>query len=121
VLHRDVQILESLGATVPSATMDQFNTVYLASFAQGAPTAADLPRLRSNLLAILGPAETAARIASTDRLVVDAPAFLQAAGASSSHVQTIVQDVGALVDAGGGEPPNPFKVTVPAGPGGGRT
>jgi hypothetical protein len=116
VLGRDVRILEGLGAAVPSTTKDQFNATYVAAFAQGTPTSAGLSQLRSNLVGILGPAATSQRVASVHRLVADAPAFYQAAGASESDVQTIVTDVGTLVDAGGGETLNPFKVTIQPGP-----
>jgi hypothetical protein len=112
VLHRDVQVLKSLGAGVSSATMDPFNATYVAAFAQGAPTAAGQAQLRSTLVGILGPVGTPDRIASVDRLVADASAFYQAAGASQAAIETIVTDVGALVDAGGGETLNPFKITI---------
>jgi hypothetical protein len=115
VLHRDVQILQGLGAAVPSTTMNAFNATYVAAFDQGAPTSADLAQLGSSLVTILGPAATASRIASVNRLVADASAFYQAVGASASNIQTIVGDVGTLVNAGGGEPLNPFKVTVQPG------
>jgi hypothetical protein len=115
VLGRDVGILETLGAALPSATKDQFNAIYVAAFAQGTPTSGDLPQLRSSLIGILGPAATSQRIAATGRLVADAPMFYQAAGASESNVQTIVTDVGTLVDAGGGETLNPFKLTIQPG------
>jgi hypothetical protein len=118
VLHRDVQVLKSLGAGVSSATMGPFNVTYVAAFAQGAPTAAVLAQLRSTLVGILGPAGTPDRIASVHRLVTDTPAFYQAAGASQAAIETIVTDVGTLVDAGGGETLNPFKITIqpPAAP-----
>jgi hypothetical protein len=117
VLHRDVQILEGLGAALPSASKDRFNATYVAAFAQGLPAPGDLAPLRSSLVSILGPAGTAHRVASVGRLVADAPAFDQAVGASQSGVQTIVTDVGTLVDAGGGESLNPFKITIQPGRG----
>jgi hypothetical protein len=120
VLNRDVSILKGLGAAVPSATMDQFNTTYVAAFAQGMPSSAELSQLQSNLVGILGPAGTAHRIASVGRLVADAPAFYQAVGSSQTNVETIVTDVGTLVDAGGGETLNPFKITIQPGPATGR-
>ena len=112
VLHRDVHSLESLGAAVPSTTNQQLDDAYLAAFDQGVPTPQIQSQLRTNLITILGPAGTAARIAMVDRLVADAPVFAQAVGAPSPNVQTIVNDVGDLVDAGGGETLNPFKVTT---------
>ncbi len=115
VLQRDVQLLKGLGAAVPSATMDQFNATYVAAFGQGSPTPAELAQLRSSLVSILGPAGTAPRIATVGRLVADAPAFYQAARASQTGIETIVTDVGTLVDAGGGEPLNPFKITIQPG------
>jgi hypothetical protein len=115
VIHRDVQFLKGLGAAVPSPTMDQFNATYVAAFAQGVPAPAELGQLQSNLVGILGPAGTAHRTAAVGRLVSDVPAFYQAAGASQSNVETIVTDVGTLVDAGGGEPLNPFKITIQPG------
>jgi len=115
VLNRDVQILKSLGAAVPSATMDQFNTTYVAALAQGVPSSAELGQLQSNLVGTLGPAANAQRNASVGRLAADAPALYQAVGSSQTNVETIVTDVGALVDAGGGEPLNPFKITIQPG------
>jgi hypothetical protein len=115
VLHRDVHLLESLGAAVPSTTNQQLGNAYLAAFADGVPTPQAVSQLRSSLATILGPAGTAPRLASANRLADDAPAFAQAVDASASHVQTIVTDVGALVDAGGDESLNPFKVTILTG------
>ena len=112
VLHRDVHLLEGLGAAVPSTTNRQLNDTYLAAFADGVPTPHDVAQLRANLIAILGPVATAPRIASVDRLSADAPALALAVSASPPHIQTIVADVGAVVDAGGGETLNPFKVTI---------
>ena len=47
-----------------------------------------------------------------NRLVADAPSFYGAAGSSASTVQNITDAVTVLVDAGGGESLNPFKVTI---------
>jgi hypothetical protein len=115
VIDRDVGILEGIGAALPSSTMRAFNAAYAAAFASGTPGPEGLSQLRSTLINIVGPAATAQRIASIDRLVADAPAFDQALGSSATNVQTIVTDVGLLVDAGGGESLNPFKVTVQRG------
>ena len=112
VLQRDAHLLEGLGAAVPSATNQQLDDAYLAAFAQGLPTSQVLLRLQSNLVTILGPAATAPRITAVDRLVADAPAFARATAAPSSGAQIIVEDVGTLVDGGGGQTLNPFKVTV---------
>jgi hypothetical protein len=113
-LHRDVQLLESLGAALPSSSSHQLYDSYGAAFSPEVPTPDIRSQLRSNLVTILGPAGTSPRIASVGRLVVDAPAFARAVGQSSSRVQVIVHDVSALVDAGGGESLNPFKVTITA-------
>ena len=112
VLSRDAHLLEGLGAAVTSTTNQQLDEAYLAAFAQGAPTPQVASQLRSNLVTILGPAGTSARIAAVDRLVADAPAFYRSAGDSATNIQTIVADVGSIVDAGGGETLNPFRVTV---------
>jgi hypothetical protein len=112
VLHRDVHLLESLGAAVPSTTNQQLDEAYVAAFAQGAPTPQIQSELRTNLIAILGPVGTASRIAMVDRMVADAPAFAQATAAPSQNVQALVDDVATLVNAGGGETLNPFKVTI---------
>jgi hypothetical protein len=114
-LPRDIQLLKSLGAAVPSATMNQFNATYVAAFAQGVPEAADLAQLRSNLVVILGPAGTAQRVASVGRLVADAPALSQALGESQAAIETIATDVGTLVDSGGAGTLNPFKITIQPG------
>jgi hypothetical protein len=112
VLHRDVHLLESLGAAVPSATNAQLDDAYLAVFAEGVPTSQGISQLRTSIAAILGPVATAPRIAAIDRLATDAPSFAQAAGESQSAIETIVADVGAVVNSGGGETLNPFRVTV---------
>jgi hypothetical protein len=112
VLNRDAQLLEGLGGAVPSATNAQLEGAYLAVFAEGVPTAAGISQLRTSLVTILGPVATAPRISAVDRLAADAPAFAQAAGESQTAIETIVTDVGAVVNAGGGETLNPFKVTV---------
>jgi hypothetical protein len=100
--------------------MDHFNATYVAAFAEGTPTPSNLEQLQSSLVSTLGPAGTAHRIASVGRLVADAPAFYQAVGASQNAVETIVTDVGTLVDAGGGESLNPFKITIQPGRATGR-
>jgi hypothetical protein len=112
VLQRDVRTLEGLGAALPSATKNQFYATYVAEFAQGVPTSAGQALLRSSLVTLLGPSGTPHRIASVDRLIADAPAFDRAMGGSETDIQTIVTDVGTLVDAGGGATLNPFRVTI---------
>ncbi len=112
VLHRDVKILESLGAAVPSASNQQIGDAYLTAFAQDTPTSDAQAQLRASVFLILGPAATAARTQSVNRLADDAPAFYSAVGSSESAILTIVSDVAAVVDSGGGETLNPFKVTV---------
>ncbi|MFI5458152.1 MAG: hypothetical protein ACHRXM_22175 [Isosphaerales bacterium] len=116
VVRRDVRALESLGSAVPSVSTQQLDEVYLKAFTQGVPTPEDLSQLRSSLVKILGPAGSARRLSSVDRLVADAPAFDRAAGASATHLQLIVYDVGAVVDAGGDDTLNPFKVTIAPAP-----
>jgi hypothetical protein len=112
VLQRDVRILKGLGTALPSTTNQQFGNTYAAAFDQGAPGPQALSPLQSSLVTILGPFGTSARVKSVDRLVADAPAFYAAVGGSASSVQTIVTDVGALANAGGGESLNPFKITI---------
>ena len=46
VLQRDVQILEGLGAAVPSTTYQEFGSTYVAAFAQGAPAPRPSPSSR---------------------------------------------------------------------------
>jgi len=112
VVQRDVRLLESLSAAVPSTTNQQFDDGYVAAFAQGVPTPQMQSQLRLSHATLLGPVATAPRLASIDLLVADAPAFARATCAPSPYVQTIVNDVGALVNSGGDQSPNPFKITV---------
>jgi hypothetical protein len=112
VVERDVQILQSLASALPSSSSHQFFASYSAAFAQGEPTPDMLSQLSVNLVQALGPAGTPPRIKTVDKLAKDATAFARAVGDSSSRVQVIVADVSILVDAGGGELLNPFKVTV---------
>jgi len=59
IVHRDVHLLESLGAAVPSTTNQQLDDAYLAAFADGVPALQAVSQLRSSLATILGPAGTA--------------------------------------------------------------
>jgi hypothetical protein len=111
VVHRDVHLLEKLGAALPSSSGNAFY-VSCAAFAEGVPTPGSLSQLRAGLLTTLGPAGTPERVKWVNRLVADAPAFGQTVSLSDSSVQTIVNDVQAVVDAGGGESLNPFKVSI---------
>jgi hypothetical protein len=112
VVNRDVQVLQRLASALPSSSSHQLFASYSAAFAQGEPTPDMLSQLTANLVQALGPAGTPRRIKTVDKLAKDAPAFGLAVGDSSSHVQVIVADVSLLVDAGGGESLNPFKVAV---------
>jgi hypothetical protein len=112
VLHRDVQLLEALGAQVPSSAGAQMLDAYAAAFADGPPTTADLDRLRAGIRGALGPVVSGRHSAQVDRLVADAPAFSQAAGASPANVQTLTQDILAVINDGGGSSLNPFKIQV---------
>jgi hypothetical protein len=113
VLRRDLKILQSLGAAVPSTSNQQIGADYVAAFAQGSPTSKVQAQLRTSVLTILGPSATSTRTRSVDRLVADAPAFDRAVASSEAYIQTIVSDVAAVVDSGGGESLNPFRVTIP--------
>ena len=112
VLYRDVRLLENLGATLPNTSLDGLYSSYVAAFQGGVPTPAIQSQLRENLLAALGPAAGAQPIGWVQKLVADAPSFYRAVGASTSSVQNITDAVSVLVDAGGGESLNPFKVTI---------
>jgi hypothetical protein len=112
VLHRDVQLLENLGATLPSTSLDGLYSSYVAAFQGGMPTPAIQSQLRENLLAALGSSASAQPIGWVNGLVADAPSFYRAVGSSTSTVQNITNAVTGLVDAGGGESLNPFKVTI---------
>ncbi len=112
VVSRDVQILQTIGAGIPSTMNETFGTTYVAAFAQGPPSPTAVTQLRSDLITVLGPAATSARVASATRLANDAPALDQALGGNPSSIATIVADVAALVDAGGGESLNPFKINI---------
>jgi hypothetical protein len=115
VLNRDLQILESIDAVLPSTTMAAFNATYAAALTPGSLTPAESSQLRSNLIAIAGTAATPGRTASIDQLVSDVPRFAAAVGSSTTAIETLITDVETLVDAGGGETLNPFKVTIQPG------
>lgn len=118
LVRRDVQILESLGGAVPSASYATIHDAYLAALASGAPTAADLDRLRTSLTAALGPALAVRRESSVNRLVADAPAFVAATGSNPANVRTLADDVRAVVEDGGGSSGlNPFRIEILAAPG----
>ncbi len=115
VVSRDVQILQQIGAAIPSTTNETFGTTLVAAFAQGPPSPMAVAQLGTSLVTVLGPAATPSRVASVDRLANDAPALDQALGGSTSSIATIVADVAALVNAGSGESLNPFKINIRPG------
>ena len=84
-LHRDVQLLESLGTALPSSLSHQLDDSYGEAFSQGVPTPDRLSQLRSNLVTILGVAGTSRRIESVNRLAADAPAIARASGESPAQ------------------------------------
>ena len=110
-LNRDVQILQTLAAPVPSAINHQIHDDFVEAFAQGSPSVSEQSKLRSELDTLLGPSATRSRLAAVDRLIADAPAFFRAVGSSPANVRTIADDVEAVVDDGAGASLDPFKVT----------
>ncbi len=114
-VSRDAGILQALGAPIPSPANDQLLGDYVAAFANGSPTASELSTLQTQIVAALGSTATATRRASVNRLIADAPAFYQGVGASLANVQTIANDVRAVVNDGAGASLDPFKITVSAG------
>lgn len=112
VLHRDARLLEVVGATLTSQADDQFNSTFLATFADGPPSAQSLAQLPAALRATLGPGASAATLANTDQLAADAGTFYRAVGSSTHNASLLVTDIQALVAAGGAEPLDPFKVQV---------
>ena len=112
LLHRDTQLLQRLGAAVPSTTNQTLDNAYVAAFTDGVPTYVVQSQLRTTLITILGPLATASRVAMINQLVADSPTFALATDAPSPDVATLVDDVGILVNAGGGQTLNPFNVIV---------
>ncbi len=112
MLHRDVQLLEKLGATLPSTSLEQLYSSYVAAFQGGAADPGDCiaaPREPLGGSWLGGRREP---IGWVNKLVADAPSFYREVGSSASTVQNITDAVTVLVDAGGGESLNPFKVTI---------
>jgi hypothetical protein len=111
-VRRDVSILERLGATVTSTANAQLDQAYLAAFARGLPVSQDLDQLRSSILTLLGPAGVGDRLRLANQLVSDAPIIARAAGASLSSFTTLVNATGIVVNAGGDETLDPFKIVI---------
>jgi hypothetical protein len=112
---RDARILQTLGALVTSQENEEIHDAFLAAFANGAPSGADLSALRSQLVSAIGPTASPSRLAAIDRLIVDAPVFDRGVGGSPANVRTIADDVQAVVNDGAGAAPDPFKVTIASG------
>lgn len=116
VLKREVRLLETLAAPLPSDANHRLHDALVGAFARGTPDAARLSALRSDVLSLLGTTATSPRVAAVDRLVAGLPSFFTAAGSSVAAARTVADDVREVVDGGEGSSLNPFKVTVsPAG------
>ena len=111
-INRDAQILENLGAPIPSAANNQVHDAFVVAFSQGVPTDSQRSALRSELVSLLGPTATPSRVAAVDRLLADAPALFRGLGSSAANVRTVADDVRAIVNDGGGASLDPFRITV---------
>ncbi len=114
-VHRDAQLLQKLGAALPSDSNSALLAGYVNAFALGAPTPGDLTQLQSALVTALGTTASRARVSSVKRLITDAPAFYQGVGSSAANVQTVADDVQAVVNDGVGSTPDPFRITLHLG------
>lgn len=114
VLHRDIARLEQLGSAITSDANAQLDTADIAAFAQGSPSPTALAAFRASALSALGTTANAARVATLNKLIADAPAFSTAA-ASSANIETIVTDVQAVIDDGQGSALNPFLIVIRPG------
>jgi hypothetical protein len=113
VLHRDVHLLQQVGAAVTSQAFAEFTSAFVAAFDNGAPNAAEQQALGAEFRTILGPNALPTTLGAADRLVSDSPAFFLAAASSQTNVRTVTTDVVALVAAGGGAAPNAYKIQIP--------
>ncbi len=111
-LRRDVASLEGLGAVVPSSSNSQLDQAYLTAVTQGVPSSAELAQLRSTLLNILGPAASGTRLAQVNQLVSEASATASAMQHSTTVLTSLGNAIGIDVDAGRGEPLDPFKIVI---------
>jgi hypothetical protein len=116
VLRRDSGLLEKLGSRLPSSTGHQLDDAFESAFAAGAPTSPVLAQLRVAITTILDGANSAANSGRINRLATDAPAFFQSAGSSPTGVRVVVDDTKTVVDDGGNDALNPFKVQIRARP-----
>lgn len=112
VLHRDARLLEVIGATLTNDANAQFGDTFVAAFAQGDPSEQELAQLPGQLRAALGPGASRTTLANVDQLAADAPTFFRAVGSSVENVRLVVDDVQALVAAGGAAPLDPFKIQI---------
>ena len=115
VLHRDVQLLQQVGAAITSEAFVQFTDSFVAAFDHGAPDAAAQQALGAEFQSILGPNAVQSTLNAANRLVADTPSFFTAAASSQANVRTITTDVVGLVAYGGGAAPNAYKIEVPWG------
>ena len=96
---------------MPSDAGQTFGDSYIALFDNGAPSPNSLAELKTSLPSTLG---SSVAIARADSLIDNAPALFAAVGSSQAKIATIVTDVQANADAGGGTLLNQFRVHIVA-------
>ena len=112
LLNRDVRLLEQIGSRVSVRAFAQVGDALTTAFASGSPSPSDQAQLATSLQQAIGPAQARSTLSAVDRLAADAPALFAAVDHSQDNVATIVRDVTAFVEAGGGAPLNPFRVQI---------
>jgi hypothetical protein len=112
VVNRDARLLERIGAALTTEAAQNLDAAFVTAFAHGAPSEQAQSQLRQEFRTALGAAGSPSLLAAVDRLIADTPSFFQAMARSPQNVATIVQDVQAVVDYGGGSRLNPFNVQI---------
>ncbi len=112
IVQRDAHLLETLVAKVPSQNNAAFLETYKTLVEQSGASGQGIAGLDAPFVTDLGINPTRSEAADLKRLIADAPAFYHAVASSPANVQTITQDVQAVVNDGVSAAPNPFKITI---------
>ncbi len=111
-LRRDAGSLQTIEAGLTSDQVDSVEAALTTALADPSPSPAEIASLGATLDAIYGPGVSPTVSTASNRLLNDFANFAAALGGSADHVATVLNDVRAVVDAGGSVATNPFRITI---------
>ena len=111
-LQQEVQLLEKIGAKIPSASNAQLLSIYGGISYDTTGQVVSASQVGESIESTLGGSIKPAQGAEIEKILTNAPKAYQAVGASPTNLATITNDVQAVVNDGVSSAPNPFKVVV---------